>query len=161
VNLNGSDLVLRPDVQYSDPQSLIGLNIATFPPGTIQGLVLKQWLNENGVDPAKVTIIGMSPVDEVIAITTGKVGGVLLPHPSPTIINDEGKGKTVIFSGKMWPDHACCSLLISEKLIRENPKLVKLIFWAINDQKNIYLSNCRPERPGRILWPPKPQRSLE
>jgi NitT/TauT family transport system substrate-binding protein len=49
VNINGSNLVLRSD-NYSGPQSLAGLNIATFPPGTIQDLVLKKWLKDNNVD---------------------------------------------------------------------------------------------------------------
>src|SRR5512136_640877 len=41
VNINGSDLVLRPDLVYNGPASLAGLTIGTFPPGSIQDTVMK------------------------------------------------------------------------------------------------------------------------
>lgn len=31
----------------------------------------------------------------------------------------------VIASGEMWPNHACCCLVVSGKLIREHPEMVK------------------------------------
>jgi NitT/TauT family transport system substrate-binding protein len=133
VNINGSNLVLRPEINYSGPQSLAGLSIATFPPGTIQDLVLKKWLKDNNVDIKKVNIKGMNPGDAVTAISAGKVDGVFLPHPSPAIIESEGKGRSVIASGEMWPNHACCSLVVSGKLIRENPDLVKQIIRIHNN----------------------------
>jgi sulfonate transport system substrate-binding protein len=127
VNINGSNLVYRPDLSYDSPQSLADKSIGTFPPGSIQDTVLKHWLNENIVDLSKVRIIGMTPGDAVTAIEAGKVDGVFLPHPSPAIIELDGKGKSVVASGEMWPNHACCCLLVSGKLIREYPDLVEQI----------------------------------
>jgi NitT/TauT family transport system substrate-binding protein len=127
VNINGSDLVLRPNVTYSGPKSLEGLSIGTFPPGSIQDIVMKKWLENNGVDISKVQIHGMGPGDAVTAIEAGKIDGVFLPHPSPTQIALDGKGRSVVQSGEMWPNHACCSLLISGKLLREQPALVEQI----------------------------------
>jgi NitT/TauT family transport system substrate-binding protein len=54
VNINGSDLVLRPDVTYNGPKSLEGLSIGTFPPGSIQDVVMKKWLKEKSVNISKV-----------------------------------------------------------------------------------------------------------
>ena len=127
VNINGSDLVLRPNVTYSGPKSLEGLSIGTFPPGSIQDIVMKKWLGDNGVDISKVQIHGMGPGDAVTAIEAGKIDGVFLPHPSPAQISLDGKGRSVVQSGEMWPNHACCSLLISGKLLREQPALVEQI----------------------------------
>ena len=127
VNINGSDLVLRPDIAYSEPKSLEGLSIGTFPPGSIQDIVMKKWLEDNGVDISKIQIHGMGPGDAVTAIEAGKIDGVFLPHPSPAQISLDGKGRTVVQSGEMWPNHACCSLLISGKLLREQPALVEQI----------------------------------
>ena len=127
VNINGSDLVLRPNVTYNGPKSLEGLSIGTFPPGSIQDIVMKKWLEDNGVDISKVQIHGMGPGDAVTAIEAGKIDGVFLPHPSPAQISLDGKGRSVVQSGEMWPNHACCSLLISGKLLREQPALVEQI----------------------------------
>ncbi|MDD3069979.1 ABC transporter substrate-binding protein [Methanoculleus horonobensis] len=127
VQTQGSDLVLRNEVAYSTPADLVGKRIATFPPGTIQDTILRTWLEENGVDPASVTIIAMDPGAATTAISAGQVDGVFLPHPSPAIIAAEGTGRTVVQSGEMMKDHACCVLVASGSLISEHPDIVEQI----------------------------------
>ena len=128
VNTEGSDLVLRTGLNYTGPSSLKGLKIATFQAGTIQDTILRNWLKENAVDPEKdVTIVGMGPGDAVTAITAGQVDAVFLPHPSPSIIAANGKGKIIVHSGEMYPNHTCCVLVVSGKLIREHPEIVEQI----------------------------------
>src|SRR5512136_295353 len=127
VNIQGSNLVLKPDLNYEGPKSLNGLSIATYPPGTIQDIILRKWLNDSGVDAKNLTIRPMNAGDAVTAIEAGKVDGIFVPHPYPSVVEGDGKGKSVVASGEMWPDHACCSILVSGKLLRENPDLVKQI----------------------------------
>src|SRR5512137_1046545 len=71
VNINGSDLVLRPDLAFNGPASLVGLSIGTFQPGSIQDTVIKNWLMENGVDVSKVDIKGMDPGPAMSALFAG------------------------------------------------------------------------------------------
>jgi NitT/TauT family transport system substrate-binding protein len=127
VNINGSNLVLRPDLVYNGPATLAGLSIGTFPPGSIQDTVMKKWLMENGVDVSKVDIKAMDPGPGISALSAGKIDGVFLPHPAPSIIELKGKGKGAVASGEMWPNHACCSLVVTDKLIKEQPQLVEQI----------------------------------
>lgn len=127
VQKNGSDLVMRSGVDYTGPQSLRGLKIATFPPSSIQDTVFKKWLKDNGVEPEEVDIKSMGPGDAITAISAGRVDGVFLPHPAPTIIEMEGNGRSVVVSGEMWPNHACCCLVISDRLMEEEPELVEQI----------------------------------
>ena len=128
VNTQGSDLVVRNDINYTGPQSLKGLTIATFPAGSIQDTILRNWLQQNNISPDKdVTIKGMNPGDAVTAITAGKVDAVFLPTPSPSVIVDQGNGKIVVHSGEMYPNHTCCVLVVSGKLIREHPEIVRQI----------------------------------
>ena len=127
VQTQGSDLVLRNEVPYSSPADLAGKKIATFPPGTIQDTILRTWLEENGVDPASVDIVAMDPGAATTAISAGQVDGVFLPHPSPSVIAAEGTGRTVMKSGEMMKDHACCVLVASGSLIREHPEIVEQI----------------------------------
>jgi NitT/TauT family transport system substrate-binding protein len=128
VQINGSSLVLRSDYKYESPKDLKGLKIATYPPGTIQDTLLREWLKENGLDPEKdVTIAGMTPGDAMSALSAKKVDAVFLPHPSPAIIEKQGVGRTIVQSGQMQPNHACCVLVVSGKLIREHPDIVEQI----------------------------------
>ena len=58
-------------------------------------------------------------------LSAGKVDCVLLPHPSPAIIELNGEGESVVTSGEIWPNHACCSLLVSGKLVGVDSDMVK------------------------------------
>lgn len=128
VNTQGSDLVVRNDLDYTGPQSLKGTTIGTFPPGSIQDTVLRDWLKKNNLTPDKdVFIKGMTPGDAVTAILAGKVDGIFLPTPSPSTVVNQGKGKIVVQSGEMYPNHTCCVLVVSGKLIREHPEIVRQI----------------------------------
>ncbi len=128
VQTQGSNLVVRPEINYTGPQDLKGLKIATFPAGTIQDTLLRSWLEENNIDPeVDLDILAMGPGDAITAISAGQVDAVFLPHPAPTIIESEGNGVSVLASGEMSPDHACCVLVVSGELIRENPAMVEQI----------------------------------
>ena len=130
VNINGSAIVLLPELaaNYTSPEDLKGLKIATYPPGSIQDTILKKWLKDNGIDPENdLEIVPMEPGNAITAIDARAVNGVFLATPSPTIIELDGAGKIVVLSGDMWPDHACCCLLASGELIREHPELLEQI----------------------------------
>jgi len=135
VQTNGSDLVVRKDFNYSGPASLKGAKIATFPSGSIQDTIIRKWLNQSGLDTEKdVTIYGMGPGEAVSALKANAVDAVFLPQPSPAIIESEGFGRSVEKSGKMWGGgHICCVLLISDKLINQNPSLAEEIIKIHND----------------------------
>jgi NitT/TauT family transport system substrate-binding protein len=60
-----------------------------------------------------------------LALDAGTIDGFLMPHPNPAIVDMDGQGKYVVALGRMWPDHACCSVLVSGTLIRDRPDLVK------------------------------------
>ena len=94
VNTQGSDLVVRNDLDYKGPQSLKGTTIATFPAGSIQDTVLRDWLKKNNLTPDKdVFIKGMAPGDAVTAIT-GRQGRWYLPaDPLPEHGREPGQGQ--------------------------------------------------------------------
>ncbi len=121
----GSSVVLKSGLNYTSPADLKGLTIATFPAGTIQDTILRTWLKKQGLDPEKdVKIVAMGPGDATTAIMAGKVDAVFLPAPSPTTIEEAGAGKIIVQSGEMEPNHVCCVLVASGKMIREHPDIV-------------------------------------
>jgi NitT/TauT family transport system substrate-binding protein len=149
VNTQGSDLVVKPGLDYQGPQSLKGMTIATFPAGSIQDTVLKDWLIRNNLTPDKdVFIKGMAPGDAVTAITAGKVDAIFLPTPSPSTVVNQGKGKIVVHSGEMYPNHTCCVLVVSGNLIREHPEIVRQIIKT-ND-KAVAFNKANPGEAAAI-----------
>jgi NitT/TauT family transport system substrate-binding protein len=130
--------VVRNDLVYTGPQSLKGTTIGTFPPGSIQDTVLRNWLKQNNLTPDKdVFIKGMTPGDAVTAILAGKVDAIFLPTPSPSTVVNQGKGKIAVHSGEMYPNHTCCVLVVSGKMIREHPEIVRQIIKT-NDKAVVY-----------------------
>jgi len=125
VQVNGSSLIVPTNVTYNGPKDFEGKKIATFPPGSIQDTLLKQWLTDNGVDLSKVEIKGMDNGEAQTALKSGAVDAVFLPHPAPSIIVAAGDGKVVMTSGDMSADHACCVLAVSQKFIDEHPDVVR------------------------------------
>ncbi|WP_406659917.1 ABC transporter substrate-binding protein [Methanolobus sp. ZRKC3] len=140
--IEGSDLVLRNEFPYEGPQDLKGLTLATFPPGTIQDTLLRNWLKENGVDPDNdVEILPMGPGDAMTAISAGQIDGAFLPHPAPTLIESEGDARSVVQSGDILANHACCVVAVSGKLIREHPEVVQQIVETHVRATNYNLEN--------------------
>jgi NitT/TauT family transport system substrate-binding protein len=158
VQMNGSDLVVRPEVAYEGPKSLEGLSIGTFPPGSIQDIVFKKWLQDNGINPADIDIKSMGPGDATTAISAKRLDAVFLPHPAPSIIELGGNGRSVVASGEMWPNHACCCLVVSGKLMREEPELVDQIIKT-HIKATEYI-NANPGRAAEI-YSAKTNQNLE
>lgn len=149
VNTQGSDLVVRNNLDYTGPASLKGATIATFPPGSIQDTILRDWLKKNQLTPDKdVFIKGMTPGDAVTAIIAGKVDAIFLPTPSPSTVVAQGKGKIVVHSGEMYPNHTCCVLVVSGKMIREHPEIVREIVKINN--KAVEYNKQNPDEAAQI-----------
>lgn len=129
VQTQGSNLMLSNDLPYEGPEDLIGLRIATYPPGTIQDTQLRSWLTDNGLTPdVDVDVVSMtSPGAIVTAMIAGQVEGAFLPHPGPTEIELQEAGRSIIASGDMDPNHACCVVVVSQQLIDEHPDVVEQI----------------------------------
>jgi len=131
VNTQGSDLVLKKDLPYTSPADLKGLKIATFPAGTIQDTLLRDWLKKNGLDADKdVEIVPLGPGDAITAFLAGKVDAAFLPHPSPVTIEDSGAGKIIVHSGEIEADHSCCVLVATDDVIKNNPEIVEQVLKA-------------------------------
>lgn len=128
VNVQGSDLVVKKDLEYTSPDDLKGLRIATFPAGTIQDTILRDWLKATGLDADNdVEIVAMGSGDATTAMIAGKIDAAFLPHPSPLSIEEAGAGKIVVHSGEMESDHSCCVLIASGEMIKNHPDIVEQV----------------------------------
>ena len=154
VQTQGSAIVVQPEL-YEEYErdgvfSLKGKTIATYPPGSIQHTVLLKWLLDNGMDPEKDLVIkAMTPSDAASAIGAKTVDAVFLPSPHPALIEGEGTGVLVKWSGEIWPDHACCCLVASEEMMRDHPDIVtQIIKTHINATEYV---NDHPEEAAEIF----------
>jgi len=125
-NNEGSALVMRTDFNYSGPRDLVGKKIATLPMPSVQDTVLRVWLLDNGIKPEDVDIKFMSGADMLASLSSGAIDGFIWAEPGPTQAEMTGIGRIVVNSSEMWL-HPCCLLIVSDKLIKENPDVVEKI----------------------------------
>lgn len=135
VQYHGSALVIKPELNYTGPESLLGKVIATYPPGSIQHTIMVNWLKNNGLKPgdlgdptANVYIKPVTgPQEQVELLSTKIVDAIFTPSPTPEICEIRNIGKIAISSGDMIPNHPCCVLAISKEFYEKYPDLAKLI----------------------------------
>lgn len=119
-NTEGSSIVVRPDLAYEGPQSLIGKAIGCYPPGSIQHTLLTKWLMDNGVDPGQVVMKYQGPADQLESLRVEAIHAAFVPDPHPYVAVLGGYGKIAVNSSEMWPHHPCCVVLMSEDFIAKN-----------------------------------------
>jgi NitT/TauT family transport system substrate-binding protein len=71
---------------------------------------------------------------------TGTIDGFFMPPPTPTIAASRKCGEIVMRSGEIWPQHAESCLVVSDKLIKDQPDLVKEII-KIHIKATLYNMN--------------------
>lgn len=128
-NTEGSSIVVRPDLDYKGPQSLVGKKIGCYPPGSIQYTLLTKWLRDNGIDPdSDVKIVAQGPTEQMESLKAKAIDAAFVPDPHPYVAVLGGYGKIAVNSSQIWPHHPCCVVLMSEDLIKKHRDLaVKLI----------------------------------
>jgi len=148
-NTEGSSIVVRPGLEYTGPQSLVGKKVGCYPPGSIQDTLLRKWLRENGIDPDKdLQIVVQGPREQMESLRAGAIDAAFLPDPHPQIAALRGLGRVAINSGQMWPNHPCCVVLVSEDLIAKHRDVV-VKFIALHVIASEYVT--KPENREDVL----------
>jgi NitT/TauT family transport system substrate-binding protein len=158
--IQGSALVLSPSLakQYKElekiekgkgVEALKGKTIATLPPGSIHDTILRRWLIQNSADPEKdLGIISMDGGGAITALMAGAIDGFFMPPANPTIAVLKGAGEIIIRSGEMWSQHAESCLVVTDRLIQEQPDLVREII-KIHIKATVYNIN-HPDEAAEI-----------
>jgi len=68
----------------------------------------------------------MSGAEMLTSLSPGAIDGFIWAEPGPTQAVMKGIGKIVVNSSEMWM-HPCCVVLVSDKMIDENPEMVRKI----------------------------------
>ncbi|MGV0833999.1 ABC transporter substrate-binding protein [Mycolicibacterium thermoresistibile] len=132
---NGSALTVAPDIV--DLEQLAGRQVAIPFWWSIHNIVLQRLLRSRGLTPVirqnasatarTVELIVMSPSDMVPALANRSIGGYVVADPFNAAAQVSGIGRIHTFLGDVWRDHACCAVLVHERLIDERPHDVQAL----------------------------------
>jgi NitT/TauT family transport system substrate-binding protein len=118
-NLEGSALVAKKGTE--NVRALDGKRVGTPGLGTIQDALLSMIENKENITVTHVAYSGPSTLP--LALEKGEVDGYIAWEPfcAEAVVN--GTGQVVYTSHDILPDHQCCVLYVSGKLLREDRRL--------------------------------------
>ncbi|TCV96713.1 ABC transporter substrate-binding protein [Biostraticola tofi] len=126
-------ILARPGVEFSDPAALKGKRIAVgLAPGTSHTLLLRL-LKQNHLDAkTDVTIQQVQNGSELGPVLAGQAD--LAVAYEPQVDQGVGQGLKVVYDfTRDYPEYAFSTINTSEKLIQDNPDLVRRFVNAIDE----------------------------
>lgn len=106
--------------------------IASYPKGAVPEAALQYWLrNRIRANTADLKLIyqGESQIQE--SLLTGAVDGAVILEPTTTnVLNKAAKSKVIARGSDLFPKQPGAVLLVREKILREQPALVKALLSA-------------------------------
>lgn len=149
-------LVVRSDSDIESPEDLIGKNIGVDEVGGTTFQVASVWLEEGGVsarqEDGEVTFLPYSDGNlELQALYDGDIDIAAVWDPLGDIAVASGQAKVLIDISKDEPfaGKSCCFYYASEKVLNENPDLIKALYEAVQNAQEWIDEN--PEEAVEII----------
>ncbi len=140
----GYGLVVSPGIM--SVSDLEGKTIGCVREGAPVDLLLHRLTEE--YDLKNVRVRRMNPLEQVIALETGRIDGAFLPEHHATVAECKGF-HMLIESQNLWPDMPGSVLMVKTDLIEEDPETVRKMVRVT--QKATNWINENPDDAARIL----------
>ncbi|MFP6561937.1 CmpA/NrtA family ABC transporter substrate-binding protein [Paraburkholderia sp. B3] len=99
----------------------------TFPTGT-HAMWLYYWLAAQGVHPLRdVQSVAIAPPQMVAALAEERLDGLCVGEPWNALAQQRGVGRTVAYSGEIWPDHPEKVLTCRRDFVRAYPRTARAL----------------------------------
>lgn len=144
----GSGIVVSESSGINSVADLAGKKIATPGEASIQHMLLKYYLSENGmsIDDVKVSAMKVPSMND--ALKTNKIDGMITFEPYVTIAEENG-AKELVDSADILPNHPCCVVVASDKFIENHPNETQKIL-KIHEDATAFINNNTDEAAGLL-----------
>jgi NitT/TauT family transport system substrate-binding protein len=139
VHKYGYGLVARPELK--GVKDLQNKTIGCLREGTVTDLLLNLMIDKYHLQ--NVTIMRMSPTEEVIALITGRLDAAFLPEQHATMAESRGF-PMLISSQDLWPGMQGDVLVVRTDLLEDNPDQVKRLV-EVTQKATIWVNEHRDE----------------
>ncbi len=137
VNLEGSSLVTRSGISsISDLNNTI---IGTPGTGTIQDILLSNFIRNNNLTVTKMPV---SISNLPILLSKGDIDGFIAWEPVPSVAVNRSAAQVLLTSHDLMPNHQCCVLVASSKIIAADPDTVTKVVQIHKNATDYINSNA-------------------
>lgn len=128
-----------------------GIKIANGPEGTSTSFLQKLLIEKEGLNPEKIqaNTVQMNAAKQLMALRNGKVDAIFVPEHFASLAASFPGMNMLIKSSDIWPDMQGSVLVVTEDLLKNQPKVVEKL-KEINKQ-SIQLMNENPKDAAEII----------
>ena len=144
----GSGIVVSSDSGINSVSDLAGKLIATPGEASIQHMLLKYYLEQNGMSINDLKVSAMKVPSMNDALKTNKIDGMITFEPYVTIAEENG-AKELVDSAEILPNHPCCVVVASDKFIDNHPNETSKIL-EIHENATSFINNNTDEVAGLL-----------
>ncbi|HJX91926.1 MAG TPA: ABC transporter substrate-binding protein [Pyrinomonadaceae bacterium] len=122
---DGSTVIVRKDLPAQSLRDLKGKTFAIPSKYSNQYLVIRKLMEEQGVKPDEIKFVELPPPDMPGALAAKAIDAYFVGEPHAAKAELDGSGRVLYHAKDIWPHFISCVLVVTEKLIKERPEVVR------------------------------------
>jgi NitT/TauT family transport system substrate-binding protein len=122
---DGSTVIVRKDLPAQSLRDLRGRTFAIPSKYSNQYLVIRKLMEDQGVGPDEIHFVELPPPDMPGALAARAIDAYFVGEPHAAKAELDGSGRVLYHAKDIWPHFISCVLVVTEKLIRERPEVVR------------------------------------
>src|SRR6476620_1412871 len=128
---DGSTVIVRKDLPAQSLADLRGKTFAIPSKYSNQYLVIRKLMDDQGVKPDEIRFVELPPPDMPGALAAKAIDAYFVGEPHAAKAELDGSGRVLYHAKDIWPHFISCVLVVTEKLIRERPEVVRELVRGI------------------------------
>jgi NitT/TauT family transport system substrate-binding protein len=122
---DGSTVIVRKDLPAQSLRDLKGKTFAIPSKYSNQYLVITKLMADQGVDLRDVNFVELPPPDMPGALAAKAIDAYFIGEPHAAKAELDGSGRVLYHAKDIWPHFISCVLVVTDKLIKERPEVVR------------------------------------
>ena len=122
---DGSTVIVRKDLPAQSLRDLKGKTFAIPSKYSNQYLVITKLMADQGVDPKDIKFVELPPPDMPGALAAKAIDAYFIGEPHAAKAELDGTGRVLYHAKDIWPHFISCVLVVTDKLIKERPEVVR------------------------------------
>jgi len=122
---DGSTVMVQKDSTAKSLRDLRGKVFAIPSKYSNQNLVIHKLMEDQGVKQDEIRFVELPPPDMPGALAAKAIDAYFIGEPHAARAELDGSGRVLYHAKDIWPRFISCVLVVTEKLIKERPAMVK------------------------------------
>lgn len=128
---HGSAITIRNELSLSNASELKGKTIAIPAKVSTHAALLSYYLESASLTLQDINVKEIAPANMLSALKGGGIDGYIVAEPFCAKAELDGAGKVMVLSKNILPEHICCVLVVSNKIITSEPDAVQELVGAM------------------------------